>query len=123
MTQKKILIVEDDMDIVRLLATQLRSKGYKPLIAMDGAAAIRETRQNQPALILLDLGLPAGDGFTVMGRLQNIMPLSLIPIIVISAWGAAKNEQKALQAGAFAYLSKPVDSDKLLALIAQALGE
>lgn len=119
MTQKRILIVEDDWDVVRYMATHLRAKGYKTAVAMDGAAAIREIRQNQPDLILLDLGLPAGGGFIVMERMQNL--INLAPIIVVSATDPATSEQKALQAGACAYLQKPVDIDKLLALIEQNL--
>jgi DNA-binding response OmpR family regulator len=74
-------------------------------------------------LIILDLGLPAGDGFVVMERLKTIPSLGVIPVIVVSARDARANQPLALKAGAKAFLQKPVDNAELLAVIRQALGE
>jgi DNA-binding response OmpR family regulator len=86
-------------------------------------ASIAEARKHTPDLILLDLGLPAGDGFTVMERLKATDSLSLIPVIVVSARDRNANADRALKAGAKAFLQKPVDNAELLAVIRQALGE
>ena len=85
--------------------------------------AMSEAKKNQPDLILLDLGLPAGDGFLVMERLTKTPSLSGTPIIVVSARDPAINKDRAINAGATAYFQKPADNDALLAAIKQALGE
>jgi DNA-binding response OmpR family regulator len=71
----------------------------------------------------LDLGLPAGDGFSVLARLKANDSLSLIPVIVVSARDRNANMDRALKAGANTFLQKPVDNAELLAVIRQALGE
>jgi DNA-binding response OmpR family regulator len=76
-----------------------------------------------PDLIILDLGLPAGDGFSVMERLKKNDSLSLIPVIVVSARDRSANKDRALKAGATAYLQKPVDNGQLLSVVRKALGE
>ena len=82
-----------------------------------------EARKHEPDLIILDLGLPGGDGFVVMERLKLIPSLAVIPIIVVSARDVRTNQERALKAGAKAFLQKPVDNAELLAVIRQALGE
>jgi DNA-binding response OmpR family regulator len=76
-----------------------------------------------PDLIILDLGLPAGDGFSVMERLKANDSLSLIPVIVVSACDLNTNMDRALKAGAKAFLQKPVDNAQLLSVIRQVLGK
>jgi DNA-binding response OmpR family regulator len=123
MDKKKILIIEDDRDFFRLLAMSLRANDYEVSIASDAIAAISETRKLSPDLILLDLGLPAGDGFLVMERLKAIPSVADIPVIVVSARDPAINKDRALKAGAAAYFLKPADDNELMAAIKQALGE
>jgi twitching motility two-component system response regulator PilH len=86
-------------------------------------ASIAEARKHTPDLIILDLGLPAGDGFSVMERLKANDSLSLIPVIVVSARDREANMDRALKAGAKAFLQKPVANAKLLAVIRKVLGE
>jgi two-component system KDP operon response regulator KdpE len=122
-SKKKILIVEDNLVIRHALNMQLRANNYETAFAPDALLAISVARKELPDLILLDLGLPGGDGFLVMERLQNIAPLACIPIIVVSARDAEGNRERALEAGAFAFFQKPAGNDVLLAAIRQALGE
>jgi DNA-binding response OmpR family regulator len=82
-----------------------------------------EARKCEPDLIILDLGLPAGDGFIVMERLKKLPSLALIPVIVVSARDVRVNRERALKAGAKAFLQKPMDDAELLAVIRKALGE
>ena len=82
-----------------------------------------EARKHEPDLILLDLGLPTGDGFVVMDRLKAVPALAMIPIIVVSGRSGAANRERAFKAGAKAFLEKPVDNAEPLAVIRQALGE
>ncbi len=82
-----------------------------------------EARKHRPDLIILDLGLPAGDGFTVMERLKQTPFLAVIPVIVVSARDGLGNQKRAFEAGAKAFLQKPVNDAELLAVVRQALGE
>jgi DNA-binding response OmpR family regulator len=120
---KKILIVEDDVDVRRGYHILLKANHYETFLAADGAAAISEARKQQPDLVILDLGLPAGDGFTVLERFRANTYLSVIPVIVVSARDAQGNKERALKAGAKAYLQKPWDDRELLALIDQLLSQ
>ena len=112
--QRKVLIVEDDADIRGLLNTRLRQHSYDTAIATDGMSALVVARREQPDLIVLDLGLPAGDGFTVMERLRSITVLADVPVVVITARDAATNREKAELLGAVAFVEKPIDFDQLL---------
>jgi len=123
MSNKTILIVDDDPDVRLGLHVRLRANHYNVIFACDGMAGIAEARKHMPDLIILDLGLPAGDGFNVMERLKANDNLSLIPVIVISARDPSANRERALKAGAKAFLQKPVDNAKFLAVIRKALGE
>ena len=121
MLERKILIIDDDDDIRLGLNIRLRASGYTTAFAVDGVSAIRMARKERPNLILLDLGLPAGDGFQVLERLKINTDLSHVPVIVLSARDAEANERRALKAGAWGYLEKPVDDEDLLEAIAAAL--
>ena len=118
MSDRKILIIDDDNDFRLALNVRLRASGYATSFAADGVSAIRVARRDRPELILLDLGLPAGDGYRVLERLKINTELSHIPVIVLSALDAKTNERRALKAGACAYLEKPVDDEDLLETVA-----
>jgi DNA-binding response OmpR family regulator len=120
---KKILIIEDDADVRLGYHIRLKANNYDTFFASDALASVSEARKHQPDLIILDLGLPGGDGFVVMDRLKTNPHLAVIPIIVVSARDPYANRERALKAGAKAFLQKPVDNGELLAVIRQALGE
>lgn len=82
-----------------------------------------EARKHKPDLIILDLGLPAGDGFLVLERLRTNTYLALIPVIVVSARDLHANKDRALKAGAKAMVQKPWNDNELLALISQLLDQ
>src|SRR5271167_1634549 len=121
MSRPKILVVDDDPDLLRALRLRLRANNYEVTTASDGYAAIASAQKERPALIILDLGLPAGDGFVVLDRLQNSDALSSIPVIVLTARDPQSNEQKTLQAGATAFFQKPADNNELLDVIRATL--
>jgi len=123
MDKKRILIVDDDEDLAKGLRVRLRAQNYAVGVATDAVSATSEAKKDPPDLILLDLGLPAGDGFIVMERLSNIESLASVPIIVLSAREPETNKKRALEAGAMAYLQKPVDNEELLIAIRKALGK
>jgi DNA-binding response OmpR family regulator len=102
---------------------RLKANNCDTFFAADALASMTEARRNQPDLIILDLGLPAGDGFIVMEGLKTNVHLAAIPIIVVSARDQRENKHRALKAGAKAYLQKPVKDAELLAVIRQLLEE
>jgi DNA-binding response OmpR family regulator len=123
MDNKKILIVDDDPDIRQGMHVRLQANHYDTFFAADAFSGMAEARKHRPDLIILDLGLPAGDGFTVMDRLKTVPYLAVIPIIVVSARDGLGNQKRAFDAGARAFLQKPVEDAEFLAVIRQALGE
>jgi DNA-binding response OmpR family regulator len=123
MGHKKILIVEDDPDLLQSMHIRLRAHHYETFSAGDAISCMAEARKNVPDLILLDLGLPAGDGFVLMERFKQVPALASVPVIVVTARDFRANQKRAAQAGAVAFMQKPVDNAELLAAIRQALGE
>jgi DNA-binding response OmpR family regulator len=121
MENPKILIVDDDPDLRRALKIRLRANHYDTVQASDGYSAISVAQKEKPNLIILDLGLPAGDGYVVLERLQDSDTLSGIPVIVLTARDPQSNEQKTLQAGAAAFFQKPADNNELLDVIRATL--
>ena len=117
----KILIVDDDQDIRRLLAIRLKSIGHDAVFAGDAISAVNQARKEEPDLILLDVMLPAGDGYLVMERLKAMPAMEGIPVIVISALDPTLQEDKLAASSADAYLQKPFDHEELLAAIDRAL--
>jgi len=117
MERPKILIVDDDPNLRRAMKTRLRANHYDTVQASDGYSAIAMAQKERPDLIILDLGLPAGDGFAVLQRLQDSDTLSSIPVIVLTARDPQFNEQKARLAGAGAFFQKPADNRELLDVI------
>jgi DNA-binding response OmpR family regulator len=122
MSNHKILIVEDDPDVRFGIHVLLKAHHYDTFVAGDAVSAISEARTHQPDLIILDLGLPAGDGFVVLERLRANPNMSLIPVIVVSARDVQGNKDRALEAGAKAYVQKPWNDEELLSLINQLVG-
>jgi DNA-binding response OmpR family regulator len=121
MDKPKILIVDDDPALRLGLNLRLRANHYETAYASDGVSAIAMAQKERPNLILLDLGLPAGDGFVVLERLRQIANLSSIPVIVLTARDAQPSRERALKAGAAAFFQKPADNAKLLSAIRTTL--
>jgi DNA-binding response OmpR family regulator len=121
MEKPKILIVDDDPDLRRGLNVRLRSQNYDTAYATDGFSAIAMAQKEKPDLIILDIGLPAGDGFVVLDRLQQNASLSTIPVIVLSARDPQSTRERTMKAGASAFFQKPADNAELLNAIRAVL--
>lgn len=117
----KILVIDDSADSWALLNAVLQSHGYAPVWAADGMQAMSVARTHQPQVILLDLGLPGGDGFLILERLKANKFLSHVPVIVITARAPKEGEEKALKLGAVSYVQKPINVDELIAGLQQLL--
>lgn len=101
----------------------MRAHNYLTVVAGDAVSAISQAKNEKPDLIILDLGLPAGDGYLVMERLSNIDELAVIPVIVVSARDYQVHKERSLNAGAKAFFQKPTDSGTLLAAIEDGWAE
>lgn len=120
-TRAKIMIVDDDPELRMALKMRLRANQYETVSACDGYSAIALAQKERPNLIILDLGLPAGNGYSVLKRLQESDALSSIPVIVLTARDPLGNESRSLDAGATAFFQKPVDNNELLEVIRVSL--
>ena len=121
MNKKKILIVDDDQDLLKALRVILDAQRYAIVFATNAALSIDTAMREIPDLILLDLGLPDGIGLTVMERLQQIDCLSSIPVIVITGRPQHIYKDVALVAGAKGFLQKPIDNAELFSAVRRAL--
>ena len=123
MSNNRILVIEDDADVRLGYHVLLKAHHYDTFFAVDSLSAVSEARKKQPDLIILDLGLPAGDGFVVLERLRANANLAMVPVIVVSARDVAANKNRSLKAGAKAFLQKPWNDTELLGIISQLLGQ
>jgi DNA-binding response OmpR family regulator len=121
MTQRKVLVVDDDPDVRLSLHVRLKANNYDVFFAVDGVSAISEARKHTPDLILLDLGLPAGDGFCVLEWLQANDTLAAIPVIVLTGRDRNASKGRSFSSGAKAFLQKPVANAQLLSVMRQVL--
>lgn len=110
----KILIADDDAQILRALRITLAAYGYEVIPAADGAAAVRLAVATHPDIVLLDLGMPKLDGLEVIAALRG---WSAVPILVLSGRSDATDKVSALDAGADDYVTKPFSTEELLARI------
>lgn len=111
----KLLLAEDDANNRDMLSRRLRRRGYEILATKDGLQAVESALNESPDLILMDIAMPALNGWQAMERIRAVRPQ--LPIIVLSAHSLVDDRERALASGACAYLSKPVDFDLLLQMI------
>lgn len=117
----KIMVVDDDPDLRQALSVRLRANNFDTVNVCDGYSAIAMAQKEKPHLIILDLGLPAGDGFAVLKNLRQYPALSGIPVIVLTARDPESNEKRTLESGAVAFFQKPADNEELLGVIRASL--
>ena len=118
---KTVLLVDDDNTVLLTLGVRLKSMGYMVCTAKDAANAISAVRKNNPDVVVLDISLPAGDGFLVAQRLQNMIGSAATPLIFITASEDAALRERAMKLGAMAFLKKPFDATALADAIESAL--
>jgi DNA-binding response OmpR family regulator len=119
--RKRILVVEDDLDLVELLKFNLAKAGFSVTAATDGSAALKQARGLLPDLILLDLMLPDLDGFAVCEILRRDVSTARIPIIMLTAMSSQLARLAGIEAGADDYICKPFNSKNLLERIGAVL--
>ena len=112
--ERKVLVVEDDVESLRLYSNMLKRGGYAPLTASTGWEGIDLAVKEHPGLILLDLRLPDITGLTVLETLHAALSTKSIPIIVVSAISKDDDVIKAMQIGAFDYVVKPITYEDMM---------
>lgn len=120
---KRILAVDDEPHILKLVVFSLKSGGYEVLEATDGLSAIHVAKAEQPDLVLMDVMMPACDGYEACRRLKADPETAEIPVIMLTAKTQATEQQTGQDAGAADYIKKPFTPKDLVAQVREFLGE
>jgi len=118
---KSVLLVDDDNIVLLGTGVRLKSMGYTVFTAKDAVSAVSAVVKNQPDIIVLDVSIPAGDGFLVAERLQKLVGSAATPIIFITASANPNLRERAMKMGASGFLQKPFDATLLADTIESAL--
>jgi two-component system, chemotaxis family, chemotaxis protein CheY len=118
---KTVMLVDDDNTVLLATGVRLKSMGYIVYTAKDAVSAVSAVRKNNPDVVVLDISLPAGDGFTVAERLQTLTGSAATPIIFITSSEDTKLREQARKMGAVGFLTKPFDATQLADAIETAL--
>ncbi len=114
-----LLVVDDEPQILQVVAGILQDEGFEVLTAPDGETALKMVAGAAPELVLLDISLPGLDGLEVLTELKRQYPF--LPVIIISAYGSVENAIKATRLGAYDFIEKPPNADKILLSVRNAL--
>ncbi|MGA2775033.1 MAG: response regulator [Candidatus Omnitrophota bacterium] len=123
MVKKRILLVEDELEMVRAMQIRLEQAGYEVLSTGDGKEALDKAKKESPDLVILDLMLPKMDGYKVCGLLKADARYNRIPVIMATARAQESDEKLGFEVGADAYITKPFQYEILLAKIKELLKE
>jgi two-component system KDP operon response regulator KdpE len=118
---KKILVVDDEPNIVRVIAERLHAHGYEVITASDGLYAVIKAHNDKPDLIILDVRMPAGGGTSVFENLRMTSDTKMIPVIFITAYPDDELRRQVMEMGAEDFVAKPFDADDLLVKVRKAL--
>ena len=110
----RILLVDDEPSIVKMVGKRLEVEGYEVLVAMDGQEALKKAQTESPTLVILDLMLPKLNGYEVCTMLKQDARYQQIPIIIFSAKSQERDEKLGMECGANAYVRKPFKAQELL---------
>jgi len=120
---KKILVVDDELNVLKVIASRLKANNYDVVTASDGIYAVKKAIEEKPDLIILDIKMPAGGGVSVFENLKLLDGTMTTPIIFITAYPTEEIKRKVLEMGAEDFVAKPFNPDELLAKVKKALGE
>ena len=121
MANELVLIVEDNEKNRKLVRDTLQFKGYRTIEAETGEDGVRVAREQQPALILMDIQLPGIDGITALGQLRADAATRAIPVIAVTASAMTQDRQKIMAAGFDGYQTKPINIKEFLEAVRQML--
>lgn len=118
---KRILIVDDELDLIDIFKGRLETNGYTVIVASDGVEGLEKAKTEKPDLILLDIMMPKMDGYQVCRFLKFDEAFKHIPIILLTARGQKQDQTKGMEVGADAFVTKPFDRAELLKKIEEYL--
>ena len=121
MAKKRILIIDDEQELVKALKVRLTVSNYEVLIAYDGIEGLEKAQKEKPDLILLDINMPRMDGFQTLEKLKSDSQMSSIPVIMLTARSQVDDVSSGAKAGALDYIVKPFETAVLLEKIRKAL--
>ena len=118
MKEFKVLMVDDEEDFVTTLSERMKMREVDSEVALDGEQALQRVEDEIPDVMVLDLKMPGIDGLEVLRRVRKAYPQ--IPVVILTGHGSEKDEAEARRLGAFDYLQKPVDIEKLVKVLRKA---
>ncbi len=116
-TATRVLVVDDEPQVVWMLRFSLEAEGYQTYSARDGRAALEEIREHRPSVVLLDIMMPVMDGWSVLEELRSLPEAERPRVVVVSARASLRDRAKASELGADAFIPKPFNVDDLLAVV------
>ena len=114
----KVLLVDDEQEFIETLSERLKMRDMDAKLALDGEKALAAVEADEPDVILLDLKMPGMDGMEVLRRIKKAYPH--VQVVMLTGHGTEKDEEQALRLGAYAYLQKPVDLERLVVTLRDA---
>ena len=118
-----ILIVEDELDVLKVVKKRLTEANFEVVVASDGYQGVQMTYKELPDLIILDMMLPAGGGMSVLEKIRASTNTKFIPVVVLTGMSDPEYKKKVLDAGVDAYLTKPYEPAELISTIQNLLNE
>jgi len=123
MNKGRVLVVDDEPEIVRAVSMRLMANGYEVITAADGNQATSIAIKERPAVIILDIGMPAGSGHVVAKRLRDSVTTCSIPIIYLTARTDLKDIKEAFGLGINKYITKPFKDDELILAVSELMAK
>ncbi|MDP8212756.1 MAG: response regulator [Candidatus Zapsychrus exili] len=120
---KKILIVDDEPEIISMVELRLQAAGYEVITASDGQEGLDKAKEELPDLVILDVMMPKMDGYKVCGLLKADTRFHNIPIVMFTAKAQQEDQEMSEEVGANAYINKPFNSEELLGTLKDLIGE
>ncbi len=119
--KKKILVVDDELDMLMVIKLRLEASGFEVITATDGLEGLNAARKDNPDLIVLDIMLPKMNGYKVARFLKFDEEYKKIPIVMLTALGGEEDRTTGIETGADAYLTKPFETEQLLSAVRKFL--
>lgn len=120
---KKIMVVDDEPYIARVIKFKLEQEGYTVISANDGQSGLQKIKEEKPDLVLLDVMMPGLSGYEVCQKIKEDAELAGIPVVILTAKGQERDREQGLTMGASDYITKPFSPNRLLELVKSMIGD
>ena len=120
---KKIMVVDDEPYIARVIKFKLEQEGYTVISANDGQSGLQKIREEKPDLVLLDVMMPGLSGYEVCQKIKEDAELAGIPVVILTAKGQERDREQGLTMGPSDYITKPFSPNRLLELVKSMIGD